>query len=324
VTIKLRRKFKKIRFYIRGGLRYATPDVFFRRRLPGILRTIDRYDRAELVDRVNYYLKEDQPIELSDDAITRRELPFKHSFYFFDLQDILCYFPSSFRFNFIFGDVNYTPPVHSFVKSRPVGDSNRQGVLLKLNRVRHYPRIEDSLAFRDKKDMAVWRGVPNHPRRVEFLERFHNHPLCDVGFAGQNIDATIAHLTTSRMDISQQLTYKFALSIEGNDVATNLKWITQSNSLCLMTKPRNETWFMEGRLIPSVHYVEIKNDYSDLEEKIEHYISRPDEAEAIIENAKQYVANFFNTPKERLLSVLVAMKYFQLTGQYEGESPLDE
>ena len=39
-----------------------------------------------------------------------------------------------------------------------------------------------------------------------------------------------------------------------------------SNSVAVMPRPKYESWFMEGRLQPGVHYIEIKDDYSDLED----------------------------------------------------------
>ena len=44
-----------------------------------------------------------------------------------------------------------------------------------------------------------------------------------------------------------------------------------SNSVAVMPRPKYESWFMEGRLQPGVHYIEIKDDYSDLEDKIQYY-----------------------------------------------------
>ena len=39
--------------------------------------------------------------------------------------------------------------------------------------------------------------------------------------------------------------HKFILCIEGNDVASNLKWVMSSNSVAVMPKPKFESWFME-------------------------------------------------------------------------------
>ncbi len=117
------------------------------------------------------------------------------------------------------------------------------------------------------------------------------------------------------MSIEEQLTYKFLLAIEGNDVATNLKWAMSSNSLVLMSKPTCETWFMEGRLEAGIHYVEVADDYSDLIEKMEYYIAYPEKAESIIKNAHAWVDQFRDQKRERLISLLVAKKYFEKSGQ---------
>lgn len=56
-------------------------------------------------------------------------------------------------------------------------------------------------------------------------------------------------------------------------------------------------------------------DYSDLEEKITYYRENPDAAKKIIGNANRYFAQFMNTERERLISVLVMQKYFERTHQ---------
>jgi hypothetical protein len=72
---------------------------------------------------------------------------------------------------------------------------------------------------------------------------------------------------------------------------------------------------MEGQLIPDHHYIEIKEDYSNLEERLDYFIKHPEEAMAINRNAKRYVAQFQDQENETLLSLLVLEKYFKYTGQ---------
>jgi spore maturation protein CgeB len=84
-----------------------------------------------------------------------------------------------------------------------------------------------------------------------------------------------------------------------------------------MPRPAYETWFMEGTLVPEEHYIEIRPDYADLEEKLRHYIAHPAEAERISQNAHAYVTQFFDPRRELLTSLLVLQKYFRLTGQLE-------
>jgi len=83
----------------------------------------------------------------------------------------------------------------------------------------------------------------------------------------------------------------------------------------MMCKPKFETWFMEGRLVAGEHYVELKEDYSDLTEKIQYYKTHQNEALNIIENANSYVEQFKNNERELLISLLVMDKYFTLSGQ---------
>jgi spore maturation protein CgeB len=72
---------------------------------------------------------------------------------------------------------------------------------------------------------------------------------------------------------------------------------------------------MEGTLKPNYHYIEVKDDFSDLEERLTYYIEHPEEAEAIIEHAHEYVAKFRDQKRERLISLLVLQKYFDITGR---------
>ena len=72
---------------------------------------------------------------------------------------------------------------------------------------------------------------------------------------------------------------------------------------------------MEGTLIPDYHYVAIKPDYSDLIERMQFYIEHPEKAETIIRNNHEYIKQFKNKSKEKLISLLVLQKYFLKTEQ---------
>ena len=88
-----------------------------------------------------------------------------------------------------------------------------------------------------------------------------------------------------------------------------------SNSVCVMPKPKYETWFMEGTLEAGVHYIEVNDDFSDAEEKIHYYSKHTKEALQIINNANAYVDQFKDSKREKLISLLVLDKYFSLSGQ---------
>ncbi|WP_211236447.1 glycosyl transferase family 90 [Marinomonas ushuaiensis] len=277
-------------------------------------------DEKEYIEgRVDYYFRVKTSFSLSSEVasikdINPREYP---SAYYFDMLQFCRFFPNA-RFDYLFGDITHVPDTPSFLKSRPISEDNQNSVLLKLNKVRHFNFINDSLDYEDKKDMIVWRGksfVTHH--RFEVCGKYFDSPQCNIGLSNPAKKTYEKHLTRGRLTIDEQLKYKFILSMEGNDVATNLKWIMSSNSLCFMRKPRFETWFMEGRLIPDVHYVELKDDFSDLLEKVDFYIENPNLAKNIINNAHDYVEQFFDEDRELLISLLVMKKYLELSGQVD-------
>ena len=68
-------------------------------------------------------------------------------------------------------------------------------------------------------------------------------PNTDIGDTRKAVDAEeFLELLLAAKSNSKN---KFIISIEGNDVASNLPWIMASNSLAFMTKPKFEGWFMQ-------------------------------------------------------------------------------
>lgn len=308
-------RLQKASYYSRGILRYYFfPDEFCRLRRERILESHYENPDPEIEERVNYYNKLEKPFEPGEGATRvgafRRD---GSSAYSFDLHQIIRYFPEYYRFHYKFGDVAHVTDRPSFLKSRPIGGENQNSVLLKLNKKRHYHFVSDSIPFEEKKDRAVWRGKAHNEKRMKFLETFRENPDVDAGDVREESEGQPIH--EPFMSIDDQLEFKFIVSLEGRDVASNVKWIMNSNSLCLMPEPNYETWFMEGRLEAGTHYVEIRDDFEDLPEKMEYYASHPREANEIIDNANHYVERFKDPDREELVSLLVAQKYFAKSGQ---------
>ena len=78
---------------------------------------------------------------------------------------------------------------------------------------------------------------------------------------------------------------------------------------------------MEGALIPNDHYTELTPVFSDLKERLAYYTAHPDEAIEISRHANEYVSQFFDKKREKLISLLVLQKYFRKTGQLEQWKP---
>ena len=316
---KQKHKNNKLLYNIKGLLRYYTPKSWCRRKFKNVLTQLKNEDKEYVLKRVDYYNKLEKATLLDNSKAVQllnftRKRNKKGSAYFFDTYEYTRYFPQHLRFVPLFGDITNIPKTPSITKSRPIAGNNANSVVLKLDKNRHFTFVKDNRKFTDKKNMLIGRACVKQPHRIRFWEMYFKHPMCDLGQINTK-NTQHPEWIVKPISIDAHLDYKFILCIEGFDVASNLKWVMSSNSLAVMPKPTYETWFMEGTLIPNYHYVCIKDDYSDLEERLNYYINHPDEAQAIINHAHEYVAQFRNKKREDLISLLVLQKYFEKTGQ---------
>ena len=269
----------------------------------------------EIETRVNYYNKLSGKVPLTND-IALSQLPRNRSRYFYDLMSVAKPFGLNRRLAFLYGDIKHIPDTPTIVKSRPIASYNANSVLLNLNKFRHFRQSYDSIPFAEKSPTVVWRGRLCNKMRVTLAQRFENHPSFDIGYAkkGTRIALDKGGVAPKPfLSIPEHCRHRYILSVEGNDVATSLKWILSSNSLCLSPALKYETWFMEGTLKPGVHFVELRPDFEDLEDKVAYYEQHPDEALAIIKNAKAHWQQFLDKDREKLISYLVMQKYFENT-----------
>lgn len=313
------KRLHKVDYYLRAMF----SGLLVRQRSGGrIARALRRYrnapapERLAISRRVEYYNRLSNSFAAQSAETTVATYRRGKSWaYHLDFKPLIACFPADYRFDYLFGDVTHVPERPTFVKSRPVheGSSNANGVLLKLNRIRHYYMPRDPFSFGQKKPQAVWRGSAHRDKRRRFVEKCYDKTGCNIADVSKKSLGQPWH--GEFMSIEEQLKYRFILSVEGNDVATNIKWIMASNSLCLMARPEFETWYMEGALIPGKHYVLLRDDYADLEEKIEYYNTHSEEAHEIVRNANAYAAQFQDEEQEFLIALLVMDKYFRLSGQ---------
>ncbi len=72
-----------------------------------------------------------------------------------------------------------------------------------------------------------------------------------------------------------------------------------------------ESWYMEGRLVHDVHYIEIPDSKEKLFAKLDYYATHGKEAQEIIDVANEYRRTFENKNHEDLTAMLVLKRYFQ-------------
>jgi len=326
----------KLVYYLKGALRMLPPRMLlisYRSALLGKYYQLGKEEKRIIDDRLNYYCKFRGKIHLPADATPLREFTFTtrlihrkrdgkrvkcNSVYFFDSHEYTRFFPGHLLWAFNPGDINYICSCPEITKSRPIATdfSNANNILLNLDKVRHFVFVEDPFSWEQKQSKAIFRGACfAKPRREEFIRKFGNHPLLDIRDTSRNSIFPPELVQRKPMCLYDHLKYRYIMSLEGNDVASNLKWVMSSNSIAVMPRPTCETWFMEGRLIADYHYIEIAPDFSDVVEKIAYYEAHPEECKEIIAHAHEYVAQFWNKEREDLLSLLVLDRYFRGTKQ---------
>jgi hypothetical protein len=313
---------RKFSYYSQHSVLRLVPPAIHRWYVEQQTTRLDFYSERmlkEIEARVNYYCQLSTLFSPNHSSTTSVQ-NFKKTggnTYYFDLRKVIKGFHPQVAFSFINGDVRDVPESPCFVKSRPCQTNNDNSVLLKLNAIRHFRWVKDTTPFTAKKNQLVWKGAGYRENRLKFVDLFHDHPQCDVSRTDIKRMSQKSNRATfgSYMSPEEQLKSKFIVSLEGKDVASNLKWIMASNSACIMPKPKFETWFMEGKLQAGVHYIDIKDDYSDLLEKLDYYLTHADETKHIIHNAHQWVSQFMDLRREYLIQLLVAHKYFSFSKQ---------
>lgn len=134
----------------------------------------------------------------------------------------------------------------------------------------------------------------------------------DVGIAAfvQGVER-VAALEKPRLTIAEQLRYRYLVSAEGNDAATNLAWAMASRSVVLMPRPRHETRLMQGLLRQWVHYVPLRRDFSDLGAALRWCRAHRPRCRAISANATRWVAGMSDPAGEAAVAAAVLRRFLR-------------
>lgn len=189
-------------------------------------------------------------------------------------------------------------------------------IIWPLNRKRHLAPASDVPLFdrewEKKISKLVWRGrIPKNfekvlssttsieygswKQRISLVENHANSTLIDAKFVGMR-RMTPKSLYGKKLSMKSMLKYKYQLSIEGNDVASGLKWMLFSDSLVFMIKPTFTSWSMEELLQPFVHYVPVKPDLSNVEEMVQWANDNPNKAKQIAQRGTLFMYDLLFHP----------------------------
>lgn len=182
-----------------------------------------------------------------------------------------------------------------------------QPLIWKLATHRHYRQLPNVFRhdqpWEEKRNMAIFRGqltgsTEGYNKTLDPLTNCQNLRRCKLVLDAHNSSFVDAKLTTTRrrlpaqlpngvqllgptITIREMMSYKAIVMLEGNDVASGLKWALLSQSVVLMPPPKHTSWAMEELLEPWVHYIPLKEDASDIEDQMK-WITEHDAAARLI------------------------------------------
>ena len=197
-------------------------------------------------------------------------------------------------------------------------------VLMRVNYQRHWGAVRSICKmrnydnFKNKKSLIHWRGATtgfendSKNQRHIAVSKYYNNKMCDIGYHNvcQGWKIGNPDYLKKKQSWREMLENKYVLSIDGNDKASDLNWKLACDSVVFMSSPIYESWLMESKLEPWVHYIPVERDYSDLIEKYEWAEKNPDKCMQIIKNANLFIdSNFGDIEKDRKIEQLV-LKYY--------------
>lgn len=207
------------------------------------------------------------------------------------------------------GDSCYEGKGPVFVKVR-TEDPSHGGIIFNLDSRRHW---DDSMIdstqkvpWDNKLNDIVWRGSDTgRGVRLNFVKKFYK--IFNIGFSNwvqdkfENPELYLDEYLKPKMSVDEMLRYKYLPVVDGNDKSSSLGWVLASNSVPLMPIPKYHSWICEKWLIPGVHYVEVKRDFSDLEEKIQWCRENDDRCMEIARNGTEFMLQFTNPRRENYI-----------------------
>ena len=196
-----------------------------------------------------------------------------------------------------------------------------QPIVWKLASHRHYKKLGDVYRYdtqwAHKKDMAVFRGQltgsrQGYNKHLSDEENCRNLKRCNLVYNHANSTLIHARLTSTRerlpkilngvellapkVKLDALLEYKGIIMMEGNDVASGLKWALLSQSVVLMPTPKHTSWCMEELLLPWVHYVPLDDFATNVETQMRWVVDHPSEARRISERATLWMEDLVFHP----------------------------
>lgn len=191
-----------------------------------------------------------------------------------------------------------------------------------------YYKIKNEIKWEDKIDTAFFRGSATGSMEYKYNQRLQiskldyewnkSKPnLLNAGIVSWNsrdkIDSDLqinfikpiemnklGIYLKKKVPMNEQIKYKYILNIDGHSKPNRTSYLLQCGSLILMVESKyiiGDICWYTNLLKPNIHYIPIKYDLSDLEDKILWCRNNDDKCKIIVNNAKKLYNLYFNKKK---------------------------
>ncbi len=256
--------------------------------------------RYRIIDQKLYrYFVENEPISLKDNSTEKAIKTLLQKSRFKDMDFIISYF-DAYPLSNISPDELKVPLLVS-AKLRNAA----KGILIPDWRSIGHWWMSDIKAIKqfdipweNKKELAFWRGGFTKKNRTKLCQLSIDHPdYLNARLVGDSKDpewqkqCEESGYLGSRCSWSEFLEHKYLPYMDGvMCAAPALQWRLLSHSLTFKPDSEEIQWFYRA-IHPNVHYVPVKNDLSDLPEKIDWAKGHDESARKIVERANEFAEN---------------------------------
>lgn len=150
--------------------------------------------------------------------------------------------------------------------------------------------VRKNIPWKTKKNIGVWRGNLRNGSNLNFIDKRMNmnqrEYFIDLYKKGQLKNVEYSEESMSKEKMCE---YKYLIDIDGwSNTWDATIWKMLSGSVLLKVGSVWEQWYYD-KLKEWIHYVPVKDDFSDLNEKIQWCIDNDDMCKNISENAYNFV-----------------------------------
>ncbi|KAJ5960644.1 CAZyme family GT90 [Penicillium vulpinum] len=179
---------------------------------------------------------------------------------------------------------------------------------------------EEGLTWSNKTAKLLWRGVPNMGPTIrnKLMRVTKDKSWADVKALVWDDKES---LKNDYKTMPQHCEYQYVAQTEGNTYSGRLKYLQSCRSVVVSHELQwiQHYYHLMKSSGPEQNFVQVRRDWSDLEQKMQHLLSHDDEAKRIADNSVQVFRERYLTPAAEVCYWRRLMREWKKTIDFEPE-----